>query len=118
MEREIRRRRARDLARTLRGMMEGIAKMRVDKGLSQEDVAASMGISQPAVAKLERYDANPTLSTVRRYALAVGVDLEIRVLDSPPIPVRTMHYCTPTSEPTPHDDPQSWKLLVREPAHA
>ncbi len=40
--------------------------------LTQADVAERMGVSQPTVAEFERYDANPTLSAIRRYALAVG----------------------------------------------
>jgi transcriptional regulator with XRE-family HTH domain len=40
-----------------------------------------MGVSQPTVAGFERYDANPTLSTLRRYALAIGARLETRVID-------------------------------------
>lgn len=49
--------------------------------LSQAIVAERMGVSQPSVAKFERYDSNPTLSTIRRYALAVGVRLHTLVED-------------------------------------
>jgi transcriptional regulator with XRE-family HTH domain len=49
--------------------------------LSQEVVAERMGVSQPTVAKFERYDSNPTLSTIRRYALAVGARLHTEVHD-------------------------------------
>lgn len=41
------------------------------KTMTQQDVADRLGISRPAVAAFERYDADPKLSTVRRYALAV-----------------------------------------------
>jgi len=44
-------------------------------GLTQTQVAAAMGTSQSAVAKLERAESDPRLSTVARYALAVGHDL-------------------------------------------
>lgn len=50
-------------------------------GLSQEKVAERMGVSQPSVAAFERYDANPGLSTIRRYALAVQASIEHRVVD-------------------------------------
>jgi len=40
-----------------------------------------MGVSQPTVAGFERYDANPRLSTVRRYTLAVGARLCTTVID-------------------------------------
>ncbi|MEV8183380.1 helix-turn-helix transcriptional regulator [Specibacter sp. NPDC078692] len=39
--------------------------------MTQQDVATRLGISRPAVAAFERYDADPKLSTVRRYALAI-----------------------------------------------
>jgi len=48
-------------------------------GLTQAEVAERMGVTQPTVAELERYDANPTLSTVRRYALAVGATISTKV---------------------------------------
>ena len=40
-----------------------------------------MGISQPSVAAFERYDSNPTLATIRRYALAVEARLQTKVVD-------------------------------------
>lgn len=49
--------------------------------LSQEAVAARMGVSQPTVAAFEHYDSNPTLTTIRRYALAVEAKLDINVID-------------------------------------
>lgn len=42
-------------------------------GLTQEQVAELTGVKQPTVAAFERYDNDPRLSTLRRYALAVGV---------------------------------------------
>lgn len=38
-----------------------------------------MGVSPQAISKLERYDADPKLSTLRRYANAVGAIVEHRV---------------------------------------
>lgn len=49
--------------------------------LSQAVVAERMGVSQPTVAGFEHYDANPTLSTIRRYALAVGARIRSTVVD-------------------------------------
>lgn len=48
-------------------------------GLSQADVAKAMGVTQQAVYKIERYDSDPKLSTLRRYANAVGAIVEHRV---------------------------------------
>lgn len=55
--------------------------LRTKGGLSQSDVAERMSVSQPRVAEFERYDGNPTLSTIRRYALAVGAHILHTVID-------------------------------------
>ncbi len=46
---------------------------RIRAGLTQQTVAERLGVSQPTIAAFERYDNDPHLSTVRRYAHAVGV---------------------------------------------
>jgi hypothetical protein len=46
------------------------------RSLSQEDVAASLGVGQPAVAKFEKR-ADMHVSTLRRYIEALGGTLEI-----------------------------------------
>jgi len=48
---------------------------RLDAGLSQTEVAARMGTSQSAVARLESGDADIRLSTLERYATALGRQL-------------------------------------------
>lgn len=45
---------------------------RVALGLSQTEVAARMGTSQSAVARLETGDLDTRLSTLERYAAAIG----------------------------------------------
>lgn len=45
-------------------------------GLTQAEVAGRAGISQPAYAKLEKPDANPRTSTLRRLAKALEISLE------------------------------------------
>lgn len=65
--------RAKVLAREHRMMRAGLVECRREAGLSQRDVAERMGVSQQAVSKFEHYDSDPKLSTVRRYANAVGV---------------------------------------------
>lgn len=52
--------------------------------LTQTEVAERMGVSQATVSEMERYDANPTLSTVRRYALAVEARTVTAVIDDGP----------------------------------
>ena len=48
-------------------------------GLSQTEVAARMGTSQSAVARLESGDGDVRLSSLQRYADALGRDLRIRL---------------------------------------
>ncbi|MBM7767376.1 helix-turn-helix domain-containing protein [Glutamicibacter nicotianae] len=62
-------------------MLSGLVNLRKEHKLSQASVAERMGVSQPTVAAFEHYDSNPTLATIRRYALAVGARLEIAVVD-------------------------------------
>lgn len=60
--------------------MNDLVAARQDSGLSQTEIAARMGTSQSAVARLERGDADVRLSTLDRYAAALGrtVDWQIR----------------------------------------
>lgn len=64
------------LARADRRMRAELIEVRRLNDLTQADVAERMGISQQAVQKFERYDADPKLSTMRRYANAVGAIVE------------------------------------------
>jgi len=63
--------RATQLVENDRALLRGLVQLRTDKGLTQQEVADRMGVTQPTVAKFESYDANPTLATIRRYAHAV-----------------------------------------------
>lgn len=72
---------AEDLVESHDRLTASLIALRKGHKLTQEAVAERMGVSQPTVAAFERYDANPTLSTVRRYALAVGASIEHIVED-------------------------------------
>jgi ribosome-binding protein aMBF1 (putative translation factor) len=50
---------------------------RAQAGLSQEQVAKRMKTSQPAIARLEGGQGNPSLATLRRYGKATGTRLKI-----------------------------------------
>ena len=56
-------------------LRRALVEARRSAGLSQNDVAVALGIKQPSVAAFERYDSDPRLSTLRRYALAVGAQV-------------------------------------------
>ncbi|MEV7762245.1 helix-turn-helix domain-containing protein [Curtobacterium flaccumfaciens] len=64
-------RRATELARSDYKLLSDLVRQRKAAGLTQQDVANRMGITQPSVANLERHDADPKLSTIRRYAHAI-----------------------------------------------
>ncbi|MFI5233734.1 MAG: helix-turn-helix domain-containing protein [Gemmatimonadales bacterium] len=48
--------------------------------LTQRELAERAGMSQPAVAKLERGATNPTLDTLARCAAAAGFDLRLEIV--------------------------------------
>lgn len=50
-----------------------IARLRREKGLTQEDVAARSGFSQQYLSSLERGRRNPTVITLFELAQALGV---------------------------------------------
>jgi ribosome-binding protein aMBF1 (putative translation factor) len=49
-------------------------------GLRQKDLAARLGITQQAVAQAERWEANPTIAFMRRWAAACGTSLEVSLV--------------------------------------
>lgn len=61
-----------------RRLLQSLAERRKKLGLSQTAVAARMGTSQSALARLEGGESDPRISTVERYALAVGQELAHR----------------------------------------
>lgn len=61
-----------------RQLLRSLAERRRDLGLSQTVVAARMGTSQSALARLEGGESDPRVSTVERYALAVGQEITHR----------------------------------------
>lgn len=58
-----------------RALLARLAEVR--GGRRQREVAAAMGTTQSAVSDLEQGRVDPRLSTLQRYARAVGVRLEI-----------------------------------------
>lgn len=61
--------------------MRELLTARVKAGLTQEQVAASMGTTKSAVSRLEAAGKHsPSVSTLKRYAKAVGCDVEIRLV--------------------------------------
>jgi predicted transcriptional regulator len=69
-----------EMADRRRGLIEELAGARRASGVSQTEIAARMGTSQSAVARLESGELDARMSTLERYAAAVGavVDWQVR----------------------------------------
>jgi len=65
-----------EMATRRRQLTESLVARRTSMGLSQTEVAARMGTSQSAVARLESGDADVRLSTLERYVAALGERLD------------------------------------------
>ena len=65
-------------------LLDELLKARHTAGLTQEEVAERMGATLPTVARLESADRNqgllPSITTLRKYAEAVGCRLEIKLV--------------------------------------
>ena len=70
-----------DEALARRQLLRDLAAEREAGGLTRTVVAARMGTSESAVARLEKGEADAKLSTVGRYAAALGKRVEWRIVD-------------------------------------
>jgi DNA-binding XRE family transcriptional regulator len=65
-------------------LLDELLKARDEAGLTQEDVAKRMGTSRPAVARIEAGGGSkrhsPSITTLRKYAAAVGCKLQIKLV--------------------------------------
>ena len=68
--------RQRDL---LRAIGEEVRRLRDDAGLSQRSVAASAGIAQSHLSRIEAGEAEPGLEVMLRLARVLGADLSVRL---------------------------------------
>jgi predicted transcriptional regulator len=58
-----------------RQLADVLRRMRHEAGLTQRDAARQLGISQPALARLENADLNTTLDTLTRVCRALRCDI-------------------------------------------
>jgi DNA-binding XRE family transcriptional regulator len=72
---------ANDLINQTQDLLADLIDLRRAKGLTQEDVANTIGVTRTAVTAFERYDGDPKISTIVRYAMAVGARISINVED-------------------------------------
>ena len=59
-------------------LMDQLVTAREKQGLSQKEMGERMGISQSAVAQFELSSANPTISSIVRYANELGIELVLK----------------------------------------
>lgn len=65
-------------------LLDDLIRLRKRRRMSQADVAAKLGCNQSVIARIEGGDRDPHLSTLRRYAFAIGGVVEHRVEDFQP----------------------------------
>lgn len=70
-----------DMADDAAVLIGRLVELRRSQGLSQTEVAARMGTSQSALARLESGRADLRLSTLARYADALGADVTFGLRD-------------------------------------
>lgn len=70
-----------DLVNQMQDLLAELVALRKAKHLSQAEVADVIGVTRTAVTHFERYDSDPKLSTIIRYALAVGARISLDVED-------------------------------------
>ncbi|MDQ2882842.1 MAG: helix-turn-helix domain-containing protein [Actinomycetota bacterium] len=68
-----------DRTAVAREVASRVVRYRVEHGLSQAELGAKLGVSQPYVARLESGDQTPTLATLARLAQRLGLEFHIDV---------------------------------------
>ncbi|WKX25676.1 helix-turn-helix domain-containing protein [Tatumella ptyseos] len=56
-----------------------LSQLREELNISQTELAQAIGVSQPTIAKIERPENDPRLSTLKRYVSALGGELSIDI---------------------------------------
>lgn len=73
-----------DAAVRRRELLRSFGRRREALGISQRTLAARMRTQQPAIARLERGESDPKMSTLECYAAALGFALEVTLVAPPP----------------------------------
>jgi len=66
-------------AREDREPLRTLGELRRESGLSQQEMAEELGVSQVSVSKIEHQD-DPQVATLMRYLGAMGANLELRAV--------------------------------------
>ena len=65
-----------------------VARLRIMRGLTQQQLAELVGTKQPSIARLESGKSEPSISFLRRVVEALGGRLEVRIVaqEETPLP--------------------------------
>ena len=72
-----------ELVRADFAWIDQLVRLRKQTGMTQQQVAQAMGRSQSVVSDIETMNSDPRLSSLRRYALAIGAVVKHRVMLRP-----------------------------------
>lgn len=78
-------RRADQLVRSDENLLLSLKQSRLRSGLSIETVAERMSVPAEVVEEFEKYYADPPLSQIRRYAMAVNLEVSHSMVELPAI---------------------------------
>ena len=62
-----------------RSVADRVVQYRTDRGLSQRQLAATIGLTQPQVARLEKAEHQPSFDTLARFTRATGLKFRFDV---------------------------------------
>lgn len=62
-----------DIVQTLRSK-------RMERGISQQDIADATGMKAPNITRIETHRARPSLEILMRYAAALGYDVNVKLV--------------------------------------
>ena len=68
-----------DRSALARAVATRVVAYRVQQGLSQSALARKLGVSQPAVARLEAGEHEPTFATLARLSQRLGIEFHIDI---------------------------------------
>ncbi|WP_322780814.1 helix-turn-helix transcriptional regulator [Frankia sp. Cas4] len=74
-------RRVWDGAAFAREIANRVVNFRTRKGLSQRELAALVGIAQPAISRLEQAEHQPSFETLAKLSRATGLTFHFEVVD-------------------------------------
>ena len=69
-----------DEALTIIDALTELEAERIRRGISQKQFAETIGMKQPQLAKIERLDSVPSLTTLSRYAKGLGKEIRLSIV--------------------------------------